>query len=359
MNYLYLDESGNTGETLSKDLKFNFSDQPYYVLAGFFLNENSQKDLSTFLTSQISKHRISGNELKAKNLYDTKPRFISELIEYFRNNQIPFFIELMDKIFYLNFQLVEYFIVPYYSVPFNDANIYGKRFIASTIGKYLTQDIYQSFINTIKESSNDSLENFYEILITHFDEIKEYETKKNIEQTKADYLDLKTLDPTKALKAFLPLPDENPNKRLIHLLPNFNAFTNLIARAQKYSDNKFFIKNFEIIHDEQKQFDVIFQSALEIMKNNKTDHLTKKTIIQEKGRFDIDSNIKLNFEDSKKDIFIQVSDLLSGVVMRFWSDFINENEDKVNIYLPIIKKMHSEINYVVADHEHFKIARKF
>src|SRR5690606_36770356 len=113
----YIDESGNTGETLSKDSKFNFIDQRYYVLTGVLLDDNSQTALSAFIHSQITKHRIQGNELKAKNLYDSKPAFISELVDFIVANKTPFFIELMDKHLYLHIQLVEYFIVPYYSLP--------------------------------------------------------------------------------------------------------------------------------------------------------------------------------------------------------------------------------------------------
>lgn len=362
MNNLYIDESGNTGETLSKDSKFNFIDQPYYVLAGILLDDNSQIALSAFINSQITKHRIQGNELKAKNVYDSKPTFIAELVDYIVTNKIPFFIELMDKHFYLHVQLVEYFIVPYYSLPINDENIFRKRFIASTLGQYLNQNIYQSFIDAIKENTSESLENFYDILITHFEQAGHNEIKINVEQTKIDYLERKAEDPDKALKEFFPIPDENPNKRLIHLLPNFNAFTNLIARTQKYVDDSSINKIFEIIHDEQKQFDIIFQSALEQMKNVETDKLVEKTHITEKGRFNIDNSIKLNFKDSKTDILIQVADLIAGVIMRFWVDFIGKSEAKTITYLPIIKKLNYPydkttvgINYVVPDFNHTEI----
>ena len=354
MTNLYIDESGNTGETLSKDFKFNFTDQPYYVLAGILLNRNSQTALSDFMNSQKLKHKIQANELKAAKLYDSKPAFIAEMVDFILKNKIPFFIELMDKQFYLHFQLVEYFIVPYYSMPVSDENIFAKKIIASTIGQYLNENIYQSFIDAVKENTNESLENFYEILIGHFEQIGQNETKLNIEQTKTDYLERKAEDPEKALKEFFPIPDENPNNRFIHLLPNFNAFTNLVARTQKYVDGNSANKNFEIIHDEQPQFDKIFQSALELMKNVETDKLVKITHLTDKGRFNVDDSIKLNFKDSKMDILIQVSDLLAGVVMRFWVDFIKKNEAKTSVYLPIIKKLNYPysnttvgINYVV------------
>ena len=104
---LYIDESGNTGETLSKDSKFNFEEQPYYVLAGILVDDNTSTELEKFISSQKTTHHIQGNELKAKNIYSSKPAFVSELFDYIISNDIPFFIELMDKLFYLNIQLCQ------------------------------------------------------------------------------------------------------------------------------------------------------------------------------------------------------------------------------------------------------------
>jgi hypothetical protein len=262
----------------------------------------------------------------------------------------------------LNIQLVEYFIVPYYSLPINDKNIYRKRFIASTLGQFLNQNIYQCFIDAIKENSSESLENFYDILINHFEQAGHNELKINVEQTQIDYLERKAEDPNKALKEFFPIPDMNPNNRLIYLLPNFNAFTNLVGRTQKFVDDNSTNKKFEIIHDEQKQFDIIFQSALEQMKNVEIDKLIEKTHLREKGRFNINNSISLNFKDSKTDILIQVSDLIAGLVMRFWIDFIGKNEAKITTYLPTIKKLNYPydkttvgINYVVPVYDHTEI----
>jgi hypothetical protein len=365
MNSLYIDESGNTGETLSKESKFNFAEQPYYVLTGIVLDDKSQNGLSVFLSSQISKHRIQGNELKAKNLYEKKSIFITELADYLIDNKIPFFIELMDKLFYIHTQLVEYFIIPYYSLPINNENIFLKKYVASTIGQFLNQDIYQNFTDAVKENSNDSLEKFYDFLISHFEQAGYSELKNNVEQTKIDYFEEKEIDPERALRKFLPIPDENPNKRPIHFLPNVPAFTNLLARVQKYVDDFLTDNKITIIHDEQKQFDVIFQSALEQMKNVASDKLVENTFVADKGRFDIEKDIKLQFKDSKSDIFIQVSDLIAGVIMRFWGDFISGNNNNVNAYLPIIKKLNFlyrnttvGINYVVPDFQYNEIMKK-
>jgi hypothetical protein len=298
------------------------------------------------------------------NLVRPKVVSLSGFSNYIIINKIPFFIELMDKVFYLNIQLVEYFIMPYYSLPMTDVNIASKKLIVSLLDNYLNFDIYEQFINTCKENTSIALENFYDVLIAHFDKTGVHEFKINVEQTKIDYFERKGIDSDKALKEFLPIPDENPNKRLIHLLPNYNAFTNIVARSEKFKiDNNH--NKIKIIHDEQKQFNVIFESALQSMIQNDSDIFVKDTIVKEKGVFNIDSSIDLTFEDSKTNKLIQVSDLLAGVIMRFWSDFMTGNQNQIDKYLPIIKELIYPIqgstigiNFVVSDFKHLELMKK-
>ena len=230
----------------------------------------------------------------------------------------------------------------------------------------MNHDIYQSLIETVKENTNASLENFYDLLINYFDSINQHEIKINVEQTKIDYLETKEDNAEDELKKFLPIPDENPNKRLLHLLPNFIAFTDLVARAHKHDIDFLDGKGFEIIHDEQKQFDIIFKSVFKTMQTTDTDSFTKDTLIIEKASFNLSDKLSLKFVDSKLSLSVQVSDLIAGIVMRFWSDFINKNESQVDRYLPIMNKINYPvdgtsigINYVVPDFNHFEIISRY
>src|SRR5258706_15838408 len=98
---LYIDESGNTGETLSEDYKFNFAEQPFYTLAGILPGKND-KLLVEYLESLKLKYSIHANDLKAKKIYKSKPQLIIDLIAFIEKHRIPHFIEIMDKIYNLN-----------------------------------------------------------------------------------------------------------------------------------------------------------------------------------------------------------------------------------------------------------------
>lgn len=360
---LFIDESGNTGETLFSNSKFNFTEQPYYVLAGILLNESTETNFQKFVIEKKTEYRIEGNELKAKKLYEKRFDFIKVIINYIVDNKIPFFIELMEKKFFIHMQMVDYFFVPYYSVPITQTSINQKRFLASYLGDYLDENVYEQFTKIVKDYTNESLESFYSFLIDYFNSINQTESAKLIESTQDDYFDVKkTEGAEEALKKFLPLPDKNPKGRLIHSLPNYSAFTNIIGRTNFFCSENGKSK-FHIIHDEQKQFDIIFEEAVESMKNTDSDFLIEKLNI--KGIFNIENSVNLSFVDSKDSLSVQVADLLSGVVMRFWTDFENNQKDLVDKYLPLIKKINCPyrntnigINYVVPIKNHEKLMKK-
>ena len=336
---LFIDESGNTGEVLSSAEMFNFNDQPYYALSGLLLNDEEEQQLTQFVGALINKYKIQGDELKAKNIYKSKVTFFEEIVGYILNKKIAFFIELMDKQFFLNMYLVDYFFLPYYSLPLSDKVIQTKKEIARSLSKHLTQDIYESFTSTVKTYTNSALEKFYNVLENHFKNVEDGIYVKHISKTKEDYLELKEENSQQALEKFLPKPDKNPNNRLIHLLPNYNAFTNLIARAQKYNYSNSGLIDFDIIHDEQKQFDVIYKSALEHMKSVDSDKILSGSSISKKAMFNINKNTKLLFVDSKTDLCVQVSDLISGFVMRYCIDRDKRNMTKIKSVEPIIRKL--------------------
>jgi len=364
MDKLYIDESGNTGEVLSRNNQFNFTTQPYYTLAGLLVNADIDSELREFSNRLKSHYRIGAVELKASSLYETKPGFIEELVTFIADRDVPVFVEIMDKVYYLNIQIVEYFLLPFHSNQITDSLIARKQFIVSHIGRFLNSACYQFVVDAVKSYSNESLELCYEQLIIHFENHNSAESKllkSSVEQTRLDYLRIKLRDPQKALKKFLPIPDKNPKDRLIHLLPNYPAFTSLLARAEKYRVNNN-LSPLYIIHDEQKQFGNIFESAFQEMKKLDTTKLLENSKISAITQYNISPQTTLSFQDSSSDILLQVADILSGFVMRFWADFMKSNFARTDVYLTSFKRLiyprdnSSEgINFVVPDFDHYRL----
>lgn len=345
---LYVDESGHTGSTLYKNNNFNFVEQPYFVLSGILLNDEENKNLENFVNALKIKHEVMGTELKAKNLYNTKDKFINELISYILDKKISIFIELIDKKHYINIQIFEV-IAPSNRMALEKL---PEEYFESAINciyelsNYLDDTVYDFFSQVLHDYTNDSLEKFYEFLINKFQSSNLPKICKLIEDTKKDYFIEKKIDPKSALDSFLPIPSINSRGKLIFLLPNFHAFTNIVGTVNKYCENNKKIYS-EIIHDSQEQYDSIFDKVFNDMKNiNYT--IYAPNFVNKKTNFSIPHNTTLSFCDSKNHIAIQVSDIISGTLMRWWTDFINKekNSDSAK-YLNSIYNLHNKINFVV------------
>lgn len=356
---LFIDESGNTGQVLNANQQFNFHQQPVYVLAGIMLSPEKQTLTESFVLGLRTKYRIQADELKSSKIYSSKPGLINELVSFVIDNDIPWFIELMDKKFYLNTQMVEYFFGK--GLPLNDQTIHIRRALATNISTSLTQDIYSRFIETCQNYTHEALESFYTLLIEHLDSIED-PLSEIVSMVQSEYFELKEQDPITALKSSLPLPDPNFNDKLQHLLPNYNAFTDLLGRAQLLK-NFSGIKGLEIVHDEQKQFESIFKEAFEAMKLIDTDSVAEGTLIADLASYNLDADISLRFADSKEFPAIQVCDLLAGFIMRFWMDFIKNDSRAMQTYMqsaikltnPTSMRPTSGIMFVVGDDDHRRI----
>lgn len=99
-----------------------------------------------------------------------------------------------------------------------------------------------------------------------------------------------------------------------------HAFTNLIARCEKYRVDSN-LPVFDIIHDEQKHFDEILKANFKNMKNVNADSLPKDTFIDHTTTYNIYESTAVTFANSKSYKIIQIADLTTGFIMRSWNDF--------------------------------------
>jgi hypothetical protein len=371
---LYVDESGETGEITMTDANlFNFILQPYYVLAGISITKAEETVLTEFLATKTKEHRIMATELKAKNLYEKKSNFIIDLINFLTTNNIPAFLELMDKKYFLNSIIVQYTLMNILIFDGQDEDVPEVRqYLAEHLSDLIPANdtvLYHRYIEAAKTYTQSSLISLYDFMIDYFRRNKRQITSfRELSVTTIDKsitidlacisnVDLKDLvqltknkykevhcTATHNLTVFLPGPDPNPHGRHIHLLPNYAAFTNLVARNEKYRFGKQNNPACQIVHDTQKQYDVIYKSAFEYLKQVDEELFEQTGLCADmKGRvkFKIDARTQLTFEDSQTNKMIQVADVLAGVMCRFWIDFQKNdaNNNKILTYLPAIKRL--------------------
>lgn len=357
---IYIDESGNTGDVIKKNIDLSFSGQDIFSLAGLQVSDELSHQLEQFFIPKLKKdYKIQGNELKSKNLFDSKPNAIFDLVEFLlKNESFNYFIELTDKKYYICNSIVWHQIYPSYFVPKEEESKGEIQSLRQIYADILTREFsefeYKIFFDCCNEKSEKSLyESFDSIINFCKRKIKESNSQflnnlyqsmiNNIEETKDDYLIIKESKKELAVCNFIPIPDNSKKNNDIHLLPHLSSLTNIIARANFANQG---ISNIEFIHDRQVYFDDILTKTVASM--TRLNNLEFEFV---SANFNIEKMPNINFkQDSENSIGIQLADIFAGFTMRYISKFL-KNEPMENIYHDIYNKIEcgriNSINYML------------
>ncbi|OAB44171.1 DUF3800 domain-containing protein [Paenibacillus glacialis] len=328
---VFIDESGNTGEAIILHKNNIFGNQPIFSLGAIGILDFQKDNLENYLAVLKTKHRVQGDELKAKNLYSSKPKFVLELIEYLLVNQIPIFVEIMDKKYYLSTQIIENTIFKRTNVMVTDKHLELRRIIADYLFLNLDNNHYQLFSVLCRQPNK---ENYNAFMISTILMLKSKSDDigksllKHFEYTLEEAKEYENSDANYNYEDFIPYPDMNRKNQEIRLLPNLHAYTNIIARAEKYRVNNK-IEKIDFIHDEQSNFEHIFLTYANLMKNTKFDSNFYTSSLSKKVKFSIEDSSEFIFERSQltaQSIFIQIADIIAGVLMRVWENFVKQNK---------------------------------
>jgi len=332
---VYIDESGNSGEVfVNLETIKHFHNQPYFVLAGIGIANMDAKEIEGEILRLKSAYKINSSELKASKLFK-KPKFILDLFEYLERKNCPFFVELMDKKFYLAIQVVDYFIFPPPTLSMMPANV-QKIWLKTKpqLANYIYENFSDSLFTNLCEAYSHYDKHYFEKILDSF--IEELKQKKDEEseailghtiKTKEEYEELAAKKdlPREAFTYFLRLPDRFEVKE-VSLLPHVEALFNLCARVEQYRYDKN-LSPVKFIHDEQKAYENIFKDCFDNMKQFNIGIFELQPFF-DKSKFQLAKDNRLEFANSNASIFIQIADLLSGFVLRSWAEFFE------NGYLP-------------------------
>jgi len=341
----YLDESGNSGEN-----PFD-SEQPYFVLSGLLLNSKQESELTDLVTYNKPKFNIQGNELKSTALYKSKDKFIKIIFNYLKEDKIPIFAELVNKKHFIAANISTFI--------FEDQGLLNKGYISkkdliynnayltsildhNTLKSYLefsknnNHEKLLEFISNLKSNMKQNKDSFFkQILIEEkkyrnynkkqiLNELKEYQNnflnKINIFKSYSSKLSVDDLD------LFCPSPNLDKRGNVKNLLPNLTSIMNISSRLSNYIKNNN-INLTTIIHDVQKDYDEIFKQYFNQFKQtNKYSSIDNSML-----------NVNLEFENAKEtnSIPLQVADLISGVIFRYFRNFDKNKID--NRYTNIFK----------------------
>lgn len=318
MDY-FIDESGQTGDVARLNALSGFSDQPVFCLAAVGVTD--ELSLEKEINRLTEKHRIRFDELKSSARRE-RPEFTYEVVKLVCTERYPFFLEVMDKKYYLAAHITSrQLLPPIRGLVADPRTHFFQNLVADYLFDRLPDAVFAKFIAACLSPSHETLTAQFSALIdfAHADagagEVAEIAcdlattAQKDYEEARAEGRD-------KAFFDYLPIPDDNKYQKRVWILPNLSAFTNIYARVNLYEKSR--LANVRLIHDEQLQFDEI----LEISKRT-AEGLGESAaeMFTPHCDFHFKESAVLSFASSTKSVGVQVADILAGFCMRYVKDF--------------------------------------
>ncbi|WP_460169571.1 DUF3800 domain-containing protein [Campylobacter concisus] len=358
---IYIDESGNSGDLIQRKIDLTFSNQNIFTLSAVKIPEDVYSKMENeFIPELKKKYKIQGSEIKSSDLFDKKPKVILEIVNFIKDNNIDYFIEITDKKYYICNSIVIHQVIPPYFIP-REKESSGeypvlREIYMDTLIRNIGKPEYQCFLNACKNINEESLLNSFnalkEFFSTKIKEEKDLYLKSiyqgivdNISMSIEDYFDIKEKEGLdNAVRKFIPIPDENKKGQLTYLLPQISSLTNLVARVNYFNGN---LEDINFIHDQQVHFDdMLSYNVQKMLDIGETGYKFTNS------NFNIEKPVNITFDtDSKNNVGIQIADILSGFTMRYIQKRF-KNEDMDSIYHEIFKNIEynknlSTINYMI------------
>lgn len=314
----FIDESGNTGDLINAGKAFEFGGQPLFALGCIGVHE--QSSFNQGLEELKAKHGIKATELKASSIYKKKPLFIADLVRLIIEQRLPFFVEVVDKKYFLSTYIVNSLIYPpYFSEQPDESSRLVRMAFAQFICNSAPDSIFESYIECCKSPGEPSLLEAFRKMSDFADTSRDNDEFGGIlfdavAESLDDFECMKRAEGDAAYKRFIPVPDVGKSGKLVWILPNLSSLTNVYARINLLHGKS--ISGVNIIHDEHAHFDEILLLAKE----------TAETISGANQLFTPSADYgflekaDLSFMNSQVSLGLQAADVLTGFVSRYLLD---------------------------------------
>lgn len=318
--YYFIDESGHTGDVARLNTLSDFSDQPIFCLAAVGVaNESS---LEQKINRLREKHGVRVDELKSSARRD-RPELTHDVVKLICTERYPFFLEIMDKKFFLAAHITSCQLLPPIRGSAADARThFFQNLAADYLFERLPDAVFAQFIAACLFPSHETLSAQLSALI---DFARADAAAGDVaaivvdlaSTALSDYEEARAEGHEDAFYNFLPVPDDNKHHKRVWILPNLSAFTNIYARINFNQKGR--LANVRLIHDEQVQFDDILEiskETAEALRERADEMFTPHS------DFNFRESASLSFGSSAKSVGVQVADILAGFCMRYVRDFV-------------------------------------
>lgn len=301
-----------------------FSDQPIFCLAAVGVAD--EPSLQEEINRLKERHGIRLGELKSSARRE-RPEFTYEVVRLVCTGRYPFFLEVMDKKYFLATHITSrQLLPPIRGLAADPRTHFFQNLVADYLFERLPDAIFTMFIEACLSPSHETLSDQLSALIefarTDAGGGDVAAIVWNLAATaKKDYEEARAEGRDDAFFDYLPVPDDNKYQKPVWVLPNLSAFTNICARINLYEDGH--LSNIRLVHDEQLQFDEILEVSkrgAESLRERATEMFTPHS------NFIFRETASLTFANSTESVGLQVADILAGFCMRYVKGFFTELE---------------------------------
>ena len=303
-----------------------FNDQPIFCLAAVGIAD--EPSLEREVNHLREKHGIRLVEIKSSARRE-RPEFTYEVVKLICTERYPFFLEVMDKKFYLAAHMTSrQLLPPIRGLAADPRTHFFQNLVADYLFERVPDTIFAKFIEACLSPSHETLSAQLSALIDFAradagaGEVAAVVWDLATTALK-DYEEARAEGDENGFLEYLTIPDDNKYQKRVWILPNLSAFTNIYARINLYQKGR--LANVRLIHDEQLQFDEILESSkgtAEALRERAAEMFTPHS------DFNFKESASLSFASSAKSIGVQVADILAGFSMRYVRDFFS---DRANV----------------------------
>jgi hypothetical protein len=285
-----------------------------------------ERSLEEEISRLKEKHGIRLGELKSSARRE-RPEFTYEVVRLVCTKGYPFFLEVMDKKYFLATHITSRQLLPLIrGLAADPRTHFLQNLIADYLFERLPEAVFARFIRACLSPSHEALSAQLSALIEFARSDVEGRDVGAIvwdlaTTAEKDYEEARGEGRDDAFFDYLPIPDDNKNQKPVWVLPNLSAFTNIYARINLYQDCR--LSNIRLVHDEQLQFDEILEvskEGAESLRERSAEMFTPHS------NFNFREKAPLTFANSTKSVGLQVADILAGFCMRYVKGFFTEQE---------------------------------
>ena len=320
----FIDESGQTGDIARLNTLSGFNEQPIFCLAAVGIVD--EPSLRREIDRLRQRHGIRLEEIKSSARRE-RPEFTYDVVKLVCSERYPFFLEVMDKKYYLAAHMTSCQLLPPIRGLASDPRThFFQNLVADYLFERMPDTLFAKFIEACLSPSHETLSAQLSALIefarADVDAGDVAAVAWDLATTALkDYEEARAGGDENAFLEYLPIADDNSYHKPVWILPNLSAFTNIYARINLYEKGR--LASVRLIHDEQLQFDEILENSkgtAEALRERASEMFTPHS------NYNFEESASLSFGSSTKSIGIQVADILAGFCMRYVRSFFAERE---------------------------------